>query len=62
VPNGAEMPLATRLLYLSAEQRRIVLKTTALASGYCRFTTITLDGHALTPTYTDTGLAFHIVD
>lgn len=34
VPKGAEVLLETRLPYLSAEQRRVVLKTTALASGY----------------------------
>lgn len=34
VPKGAEALLETRLPYLSAEQRRVVLKTTALASGY----------------------------
>jgi autotransporter-associated beta strand protein len=34
VPEGAETLLETRLPYLSAEQRRVVLKTTALDSGY----------------------------
>lgn len=34
VPKGAEILLETRLPYLSAEQRRVVLKTTALPSGY----------------------------
>lgn len=34
VPEGAETLLETRLPYLSAAQRRIVLKTTALDSGY----------------------------
>ncbi|SIQ86344.1 autotransporter-associated beta strand repeat-containing protein [Rhizobium sp. RU33A] len=34
VPKGAEVVLETRLPYLSAEQRRVVLKTTALPSGY----------------------------
>lgn len=34
VPKGAEVLLETRLPYLSADQRRIVLKTTAIASGY----------------------------
>ncbi|MFG6413159.1 phosphatase PAP2 family protein [Roseateles sp. DC23W] len=34
VPKGAEVLLETRLPYLSAEQRRVVLKTTALDSGY----------------------------
>ncbi|HCQ47466.1 MAG TPA: hypothetical protein DIW53_12090 [Achromobacter sp.] len=34
VPKGAEVMLETRLPYLSAEQRRVVLKTTALPSGY----------------------------
>jgi autotransporter-associated beta strand protein len=34
VPKGAEVLIETRLPYLSAEQRRVVLKTTALASGY----------------------------
>lgn len=34
VPKGAEVLLETRLPYLSADQRRVVLKTTALASGY----------------------------
>ncbi len=34
VPKGAELILETRLPYLTAEQRRIVLKTTALPSGY----------------------------
>jgi len=34
VPKGAEVLLETRLPYLSADQRRVVLKTTALDSGY----------------------------
>ena len=34
VPKGAEVLLETRLPYLSADQRRVVLKTTALTSGY----------------------------
>lgn len=34
VPKGAELLLETRLPYLSDEQRRVVLKTTALSSGY----------------------------
>lgn len=34
VPKGAEVLLETRLPYLDAEQRRVVLKTTAIASGY----------------------------
>ena len=34
VPKGAETVLETRLPYLTAEQRRVVLKTTALPSGY----------------------------
>ncbi len=34
VPKGAEVLLETRQPYLSAEQRRVVLKTTAVASGY----------------------------
>ncbi len=34
VPKGAEVLLETRLPYLSADQRRVVLKTTALPSGY----------------------------
>jgi autotransporter-associated beta strand protein len=34
VPKGAEALLETRLPYLSAVQRRAVLKTTALSSGY----------------------------
>lgn len=33
VPKGAEVLLETRLPYLNAEQRRVVLKTTALDSG-----------------------------
>ncbi len=33
VPKGAEVLLETRLPYLSADQRRVVLKTTALPSG-----------------------------
>lgn len=34
VPKGAEVLLETRLPYLDAAQRRVVLKTTSLASGY----------------------------
>ncbi|MBB5190908.1 autotransporter-associated beta strand protein [Silvimonas terrae] len=34
VPKDAEILLETRLPYLSADQRRVVLKTTAVASGY----------------------------
>jgi autotransporter-associated beta strand protein len=34
VPKGVEVLLETRLPYLSADQRRVVLKTTALTSGY----------------------------
>ncbi|WP_151745213.1 acid phosphatase [Acinetobacter calcoaceticus] len=34
VPKGAEVLLETRLPYLTADQRRVVLKSTALASGY----------------------------
>jgi autotransporter-associated beta strand protein len=34
VPKGAEVLLETRLPYLDASQRRVVLKTTALPSGY----------------------------
>lgn len=34
VPKGAEVLLETRQPYLSAEQRRVVLKTTEIASGY----------------------------
>jgi len=34
VPKGAEVLLETRLPYLDAAQRRVVLKTTALPSGY----------------------------
>ncbi|WP_022979687.1 phosphatase PAP2 family protein [Ideonella sp. B508-1] len=34
VPKSAEVLLETRLPYLSADQRRVVLKTTALPSGY----------------------------
>lgn len=34
VPKGAEVLLETRLPYLSADQRRVVLKSTALDSGY----------------------------
>jgi autotransporter-associated beta strand protein len=34
VPKGAEVLLETRQPYLSADQRRVVLKTTALDSGY----------------------------
>jgi autotransporter-associated beta strand protein len=34
VPKGAEVLLETRLPYLDEAQRRVVLKTTALASGY----------------------------
>ncbi|ELP61439.1 phosphatase PAP2 family protein [Streptomyces turgidiscabies] len=39
VPKGAEVLLETRLPYLSADQRRAVLRTTALPSGY-----VMLDG------------------
>ncbi len=39
VPKGAEVLLETRLPYLSADQRRAVLRTTALPSGY-----VLLDG------------------
>ncbi|GAA3840186.1 phosphatase PAP2 family protein [Streptomyces phyllanthi] len=39
VPKGAEVLLETRLPYLDAEQRRAVLRTTALPSGY-----VLLDG------------------
>ncbi|KKD07896.1 phosphatase PAP2 family protein [Streptomyces sp. WM6386] len=39
VPKGAEVLLETRLPYLDAEQRREVLRTTALSSGY-----VLLDG------------------
>ncbi|MGW5618538.1 phosphatase PAP2 family protein [Streptomyces sp. NPDC003877] len=39
VPKGAEVLLETRLPYLSADQRREVLRTTALPSGY-----VLLDG------------------
>ncbi|MFE0474318.1 phosphatase PAP2 family protein [Streptomyces sp. NPDC058947] len=39
VPKGAEVLLETRLPYLSAEQRREVLRTTGLPSGY-----VLLDG------------------
>ncbi|MCX4767106.1 phosphatase PAP2 family protein [Streptomyces sp. NBC_01275] len=39
VPKGAEVLLETRQPYLSAEQRRAVLRTTALPSGY-----VLLDG------------------
>ncbi|MEN3308402.1 MAG: hypothetical protein V7603_4604 [Micromonosporaceae bacterium] len=39
VPEGAEVLLETRLPYLDAEQRREVLRTTALPSGY-----VLLDG------------------
>ncbi|MGI5460654.1 phosphatase PAP2 family protein [Streptomyces sp. CA-249302] len=39
VPKGAEVLLETRLPYLDAEQRREVLRTTALPSGY-----VLLDG------------------
>lgn len=39
VPKGAEVLLETRLPYLAAEQRREVLRTTALPSGY-----VLLDG------------------
>ncbi|MFI2433469.1 phosphatase PAP2 family protein [Streptomyces sp. NPDC018693] len=42
VPKGAEVLLETRLPYLSAAQRREVLRTTALPSGY-----VLLDGHEL---------------
>jgi len=34
VPKGAEVLLETRLPYLTADQRRVVLKTTALPSGF----------------------------
>lgn len=34
VPKGAEVMLETRFPYLSADQRRVVLKTTEIASGY----------------------------
>ncbi|GAB4059701.1 acid phosphatase [Uliginosibacterium sediminicola] len=34
VPKGAEVLLATRLPYLTAAQRRVVLKTTEIDSGY----------------------------
>ncbi|AOJ33259.1 phosphatase PAP2 family protein [Burkholderia metallica] len=34
VPKGAEVLLQTRFPYLSADQRRVVLKTTELPSGY----------------------------
>jgi autotransporter-associated beta strand protein len=34
VPKGAEVLLETRLPYLSGDQRRVVLKTTAIGSGY----------------------------
>jgi len=34
VPKGAEVLLETRLPYLSEAQRRVVLKTTAIGSGY----------------------------
>ena len=34
VPKGAEVLLETRLPYLTADQRRVVLKTTAIDSGY----------------------------
>jgi autotransporter-associated beta strand protein len=34
VPKGAELLLETRLPYLTATQRRVVLKSTALPSGY----------------------------
>ncbi len=34
VPKGAEVLLETRLPYLTAAQRRVVLKTTAVPSGY----------------------------
>ncbi|VWC97864.1 beta strand repeat-containing protein [Burkholderia lata] len=34
VPKGAEILLQTRFPYLSADQRRVVLKTTELTSGY----------------------------
>ncbi|EHK64086.1 acid phosphatase [Achromobacter arsenitoxydans] len=34
VPKGAEVMLETRLPYLTNEQRRVVLKSTALPSGY----------------------------
>ncbi|WP_405825296.1 phosphatase PAP2 family protein [Streptomyces sp. NBC_01390] len=39
VPKGAEVLLETRLPYLSADQRRAVLRTTAVPSGY-----VLLDG------------------
>ncbi|NEA68216.1 phosphatase PAP2 family protein [Streptomyces sp. SID12488] len=39
VPKGAEVLLETRLPYLTADQRRAVLRTTALPSGY-----VLLDG------------------
>lgn len=39
VPKGAEVLLETRLPYLSADQRREVLRTTALPAGY-----VLLDG------------------
>lgn len=42
VPKGAEVLLETRLPYLDAEQRREVLRTTALPSGY-----VLLDGPEL---------------
>jgi hypothetical protein len=34
VPKGAEVLLETRFPYLDVEQRRVVLKTTARASGF----------------------------
>ena len=34
VPKGAEVLLETRFPYLTANQRRVVLKSTAIASGY----------------------------
>ncbi len=34
VPKGAEVLLETRLPYLDAEQRRVVLRTTGISSGY----------------------------
>lgn len=34
VPKGAEVLLETRFPYLSADQRRVVLKSTAIAAGY----------------------------
>ena len=34
MPKGAEILLQTRFPYLSADQRRVVLKTTELPSGY----------------------------